>query len=132
MKNRRLYAIVLFAALALVQARVAFAGCFGPEPATSPAAAACCLESTLSDGAQPVLEEMQMVCTQHHCFDPSSIANDVGISMLVGSEVATPSSPPLLRSSLYPPLAASLRLTRSESAHPPHTRLVYVLQRLLI
>jgi hypothetical protein len=131
MTNRRLYAIVLLAALALLQARLAFAGCFMPESATAPAMAGCCLDHMSPDSDPHAVDEPAMACAQH-CLESSRTAGDPDVSLLVGSELAVPSSPPLLRSALYPPSSSSLRLAGNDTAHPPHTRLVYVLQRLLI
>jgi hypothetical protein len=131
MKNRRLYAIVLLAALALLQARAAFAGCLDPERTVTQAAAGCCLEHALPERALPQLDEAGMVCVSH-CLQSSNSANEPDIHVLVASELAVPSSPPLLRSAHYPPSSASLRLFVSAASHPAHTPLVYVLQRLLI
>jgi hypothetical protein len=131
MKNRRLYAIVLLAALALLQARVAFAGCLDAERATTQAAAGCCFEHALPDGASHGLDEPGIICALH-CVKSSTTANVSDIPALVGSELAVPSSPPMLRSALYPPSDASMRLAAGDAAHPTPTRLIYVLQRLLI
>lgn len=131
MKNRRLYAILLLAALALLQARVAFAGCFSPERAMTQAATGCCTEHGLPDGASHGLDEPGMTCASH-CVKSSDTTNDPDTLTLAGAELVVSPPPPLLRSALYPPSAASLRLAHNEAAHPPHTSLIYVLQRLLI
>ena len=131
MKNARLYAIVLLAALALLQARVAFAGCADAERAAIQGAAGCCLEHAIPDGVSHEGDEAGITCAPH-CAEPSNTASNPEIRFLVGFELAVPSSPPLLRSTLYPPSTGSQRLSASGAAHPPHTRLVYALQRLLI
>lgn len=131
MKNRRLCAIVLLAALALLQVRVAFAACLTGERITGQAAAGCCLEHALPDGASQMMDETGTVCAPH-CVTSSTAANDPDVRMLVGSEFALPSSPPLRRAKLYPSSDASLRLAAAEALRPPHTSLIYVFQRLLI
>lgn len=131
MRNRRLYAIVLLAALALLQARLAFAGCMDAERANMQAAAGCCIEHAIPDGTSQGMDEAGAVCVPH-CLETSNNASDPEIRLAIGSELAAPSAPPLLRSPLYPSSSAALRLAGSAAAHPPHTSLVYVLQRLLI
>lgn len=131
MKNQRLYAFLLLLALALLQVRVAFAACLNGERMTGQAAAGCCLEHALPDGLSPTMDEGGVVCAPQ-CVKPSNSANDPDSRMLVGAELALPSPVPLLRSQLYPPSDAALRLRAAEAVRPPHTSLIYVLQRLLI
>lgn len=131
MKNRRLYAMFLLVALALLQARAAFAGCLDPERATSQAASGCCFEHALPEGTLPALDQTGMVCAQH-CLQSSNSADATDVRLLVGSEPILPFSSPPLRSAFYPPLSASLGLAGSEIARPSPTDLLYILQRLLI
>ena len=129
MKNRRHYAILLLVALALLQARVAVAGCFNPQCATAQACAGCCFGYALPEDTPPALG--QFFCAQH-CLQSSNAADPADIRLLVGSDPTVPSFAPPLRPSIYPPLSASLRLAGSEIARPSHTDLLYILQRLLI
>ena len=130
-KNRRLCAIVLLAALALLQVRVAFAACLNGERMPAQPAAECCLEHALPDGASQMIDEAGMECVPH-CVKSAITSNDPDVRMLAASEFALASSAALLRSKFYAASDASLQLAGAEAAHPPHTRLIYVLQRLLI
>lgn len=132
MRNKRLYAIVLLAVLALLQARVAFAGCFSPDREMTQAAAGCCLDHAVPDGALHGVDEPGMTCASH-CAESSNTANDPDVLVRVCAELVFVScSPPQLRPALYPPSDVLLRFAASDAPHPPRTALIYVLQRLLI
>ena len=127
MTNKRLCTIVLLAALALLQARLAFAGCFVPEHSTAHVTAGCCPDHAAPDGDF----ETAITCAAR-CLETSNTASERDLRLLASSESDIPSSPQIRRSALYPPSAASLRLTGGVASHRPHSRLIYVLQRLLI
>lgn len=131
MKIRRRYAFLLLAVLALLQVRVAFAACLNSERMSGRASAACCLEDMRSEAMMATMDQDGMVCAPQ-CLTPSNTADHPDLRMLVGAEVALPAAAQLLRSQLYPPLGAALQHTAREAVRPPHTRLIYVFQRLLI
>jgi hypothetical protein len=131
MKNRRLCAIVLLAALTLLQVRVAFAACLNEERITGQPAVGCCLEHALAEGPAQMMDEAGVACAPQ-CVKSSTSANDSDVRMLTGSKLALPPPAPLFRSKLYPPSDPSLQLAAADAVHPPHTSLIYVLQRLLI
>jgi hypothetical protein len=126
MNSRRLYAVVLLVAVAIFQARVALAACVNVD-APSHAGAVCCAV----DPAQSALEaatERPLLCGTH-CLKSRGVS-DADPNELLAAKLTVPAARPAAGLTLrvdrsYLPLSLS-------AAHPPHTRLIYVLQRLLI
>lgn len=115
MKNRRLCAIVLLAALALLQARVAFADCLNGEQMPAQPAAERCLEHTLPDGASQMIDEAGIECVPH-CVKSATTSNDPDVRMLAASEFTLAASAPLLRSKFFVASDASLQLAGNSAA----------------
>jgi hypothetical protein len=121
MKNRRLNAILLLAALAVLQVRIAFAGCTDGAQAGVEATALCCVEHTSQAPAG-------VTCIDH-CVKPHAL-QQADTNLLAASEQA-PTAHPLLFWTSLTPLSVPPQFALAE-AHPAHVPLVYVLQRLLI
>lgn len=135
MKNKRLYAIILLAALTLLQMRVTFAACDtgAQQPVDSSAAAPCVAapcDHAAIDIAMPAAGDVALVCPPSACVEQyaAQAANhstllDPGFSALAQ---APPSGP-------FSSYVSDAHLHASVTpGHPAHTRLIYVLQRLLI
>ena len=132
MKNKRLYAIVLLVALALLQVRVAFAACeFGQQNAVESIGAAPCGEPQATGCAMSAMDDMAALsCAPSACLDQYAAQEP---------DHSTPLSPGF-SALAHAPRAASFTAYRNDAplraavtpAHAAHTRLIYVLQRLLI
>ena len=131
MKDRRLYAIILLAALALLQVRVAFAACdVAPQKALHSIGAAPCGEHQGTENAMPSVDDIAVSCALSDCV--AMVApQESDYSTLLGSGFsALAHAPPPAACSAYSS-DASLHASVTP-AHGVHTRLIYVLQRLLI
>lgn len=119
--SRRILAIILVAGLALLQARIAFAGCMAADSGTSLRAAmddcAGC-DAGNADGSRHVLSK---IC-DNHCLQNvvpgAQYAGQADSTAMVATAGAT-TTPPLVLPDIHP-------------APPGKTRLIYCLQRLLL
>lgn len=128
-KNRRLSAVLLLAAFALLQVRVAFAACEMAPQNSVESVAACCVDHDSTMGMQPV-DQMAPACVGVTCAGQMSMPQ-ADLSALRNPQ--TPSFAHSPRSAAVVELTfdAPLRVSVSQ-AHPAHTSLIYVLQRLII
>ena len=129
MKNKRVYAIVLLIALAMLQVRVAFAGCLAGPQVASASGAACCDEGDMPQDMSNAPDAQALMCAEH-CLKPYA-AKDADSPVAGGLQVSGPAGPLGVEPKVYLPLDVRAQFAVSD-AHPPHTRLIYVLQRLLI
>jgi hypothetical protein len=129
-KNRRLYAILLLAALALLQIRVAVAACAMTAQTEAGSLSACCdgHEST-ANAAQPV-GDARSGCAMQNCAQPNN-ATKADERALLGPHLPEFAHAPGLAAFSALPSDGRLHLSVAP-AHTAHTALIYVLQRLLI
>ena len=128
-KNRRFYAIILLAALALLQVRLAFGAC--EMGASSRVAAAACCDEAEADGGMGVRVDVTgITCPAAACAD-QVVAPQADASVLLSAQIPSfaPAPPPFPH---YRPSSDALLRIAAADGHPPHTPLIYVLQRLLI
>jgi hypothetical protein len=130
MRNKRLQAIILLAVLALLQVRVAFAACdFGPRGAMDSAAAVSCGDHEAPGHSVPVADEVAISCTPSMCLKMYAAQGD-DAPLLGSASLSFAHTPPPLSVTAH---SDAVRVRASTTpAHPAHTRLIYVLQRLLI
>ena len=131
MKNRRLYAIILLAALALLQVRVAFAACdVASQKALDSIGAAPCGAHHGTENAMPSVDDRAVSCALPDCV--AMVApQESDYSTLLGSGFSGfAHAPPPAAYSAYS--SDACLHTSVTPAHGVHTRLIYVLQRLLI
>jgi hypothetical protein len=126
-KNKRLYAILLLAALALLQVRVAFAGCITGAQATASESMAtgCDEQPSVSKPSQPAdiaTSQCAPLCVQPYPPQESDIAVAQTASMAFSPLI-------LFLAWVVPPAKAPLW---SISTTPLPRTSIYVLQRLLI
>lgn len=122
--NKRLYAIILLATLALLQVRLAFAACELP-PHDSSSSSGCDYNGvavSVSSNNEPAVLCPPSFCVQQFSktdtrFTASSFEGWYLPEPPAPATTAAPTTQP-------PPHKAA--------AHPAHTRLIYVLNRLLI
>ncbi len=128
MKNKRFYAIVLLAALAFLQVHVAFAACVMAALSAAGSLAACC------DGHEPTAKASQPVesaappCAIEDCIQSDAVQVDQRALLNTQLPDFDPAPAP---AGFSGPFEAPLRVSMTP-AHPAHTSLIYVLQRLLI
>jgi hypothetical protein len=126
-KNKRLYAMVLLAAVALLQVRVAFAGCItGAHATASESIAAGCDEQPVSKASQPA-DTATAPCAPH-CVQPYT-ASESDIAVAKTSPTAFT---PLILFLAWVDPPAQVQLGSISTTPLPNTRLIYVFQRLLI
>ena len=128
MKNRRLYAIVLLVALALLQVRLAFAACDMGSAMEHPPVGGCCGGETDITIGQP--SEMSSACEPVRCVEAYAAQHT---EAAVFANEQSPSFVPLAAPLPYSAPAANIPLSLA-AASPPHTHpsLIYVFGRLLI
>lgn len=124
LKSRRILAILLVAMLALVQARIAFAGCIAADAASAAPTAVMencpgCKTNTVEADSYDTLSR---VCS-NHCLQSAASGEQI------------PAQPVLAVTSValvMPGTAPPLILSHAVSYPSGKTRLIYRLQRLLI
>lgn len=123
LKSRRIIALLLVAILALVQARVAFAGCVTPDAGTSSSVSAMdnCPGCTGAASSENRYDTLSNVCG-NHCSQ-SSVPPAQGPEILAISTVTLI----IAETTASPGISPHIR-----AAHPGKSRLIYRLQRLLI
>jgi hypothetical protein len=126
MNNRRLCALVLLAAFALLQARVALAGCLN-DAAPIGAGMSCCAAQAPAESVSHTPADLALVC-EAHCLRPYAVQTVEPDQLLVSTPAFSRPSTPRPRMDLS---GVPLPLVLA-AAHPAHTHLIYVLQRLLI
>ena len=76
--------------------------------------------------------DAQALMCADHCLKPYAAKDsDSHSPIAAGLQVSGPAGPLPVESRAYLPLDVRAQFTVSD-AHPPHTRLIYLLQRLLI
>jgi hypothetical protein len=131
-KNRRLSALVLLAAFALLQVRVAFAACEMervPQQAVD-AVAACCLEHGSTMDVQPA-DQMGPGCVSATCAEKLD-APQADPRALLNVQVPSLAQAPPASAGVWLTSDGFLPFPGAAQGHPPHIPLIYVLQRLLI
>ena len=130
MKNKRLYTIILLAALALLQVRVAFAACeMGPERAASSSTAAPCDHQAI-DIQAPGVQGVALVCAPSVCIEEYAAQGPAHSTLLNAGFFPFAQAPPPAPYDAFD-MGVSLHAFVTP-AHAAHTPLIYVLQRLLI
>ena len=119
--SRRILAIILVAGLALVQARIAFAGCMPADSDASLMAAMDDCEGCDAGNADTSRHVLSKICGNHCLQDVIPSAQETGQSDSAATIAAADATtvPPLIPSDIRP-------------APPGKTRLIHHLQRLLL
>ena len=126
-KNKRFCAIFLLAVLALLQVRVALAACTIAQPASGPTSVCCDMQGATAKQMAPMHDA---ACAIENCFE-SATAQAADHRALASSQGPQLPGAVALTAPSAPVPATSFRISLA-AAHPPHTPLIYVLQRLLI